>query len=51
MLGTEKCRSPKPIEIILPIVTSIFAKESFSGFECIIFVIRYTIVKGPGVGS
>ena len=29
MLGTKKCQSPKPIEIILPIVTSIFTKEFF----------------------
>jgi hypothetical protein len=29
MLGTKKCQSPKPIEIILPTVRSIFTKEFF----------------------
>ena len=28
--GTKKCQSPKPIEIILPMVTSIFTKEFFN---------------------
>jgi len=44
MLGTKKCHIPKPIEIILPKVTSIFTKDSFkslSKFRCCVFVVHY----------